>query len=351
MKGNWFDPNKSFLRLPIVIGFGSFIILVAVASAISITINGDMWGKFDGSYQGFENFLNYYKFPLGTLALLMPVGGLFAIQHRSEQTRQQISTTQNQNQFINYYKHLEEFEKHVEKYLDLIPKTKYYDKKNILIGIRHIHGKVFPNLTTSGDISYNFEDTTNAYDNLITFIMIPKMRERKRLELQIPLIFQLLISKKTPISDMGMKTLGSGGYFGSLFTELAEKQLEINTLAEHLIKNNGNEHKISRLVKCYEILSYINFSYKLTTYIDCLLKFDRNYEGHKIVSVFEKTPKSWPINKDFKVHFDMPILSFNDIGEYRLEDQEYYEIETKVICNRVNFLYRKICKGLEDDTP
>ncbi|HIF5583918.1 TPA: hypothetical protein ACX3CS_004867 [Vibrio parahaemolyticus] len=88
-------------------------------------------------------FLDAMKVPGSILAFYLAVLGLIGANHRSEQTKKQISATGEQNRFANYFKHLEEFKKHVEgleqKYL--IDMTK----------IRMIHDNMFPRAYDFGE--------------------------------------------------------------------------------------------------------------------------------------------------------------------------------------------------------
>ncbi|MBO0154594.1 MULTISPECIES: hypothetical protein [Vibrio] len=44
--------------------------------------------------------------------MIIPIVALLAANHRSEQTKEQIRVTNQQNNFANYYKHIEEYEKY-----------------------------------------------------------------------------------------------------------------------------------------------------------------------------------------------------------------------------------------------
>jgi hypothetical protein len=94
----------------------------------------------DMSYLGFNYFLVVFRFPLGFLALYVPIIALIASSHRSIQTRAQIQLNIEQNLFANKYKHIEEFEK--------------YYKNNIVIkghgnltinNIRNCYNRLFKN--------------------------------------------------------------------------------------------------------------------------------------------------------------------------------------------------------------
>ena len=88
-------------------------------------------------------FLDAMKVPGSILAFYLAVLGLIGANHRSEQTKKQISATGEQNRFANYFKHLEEFKKHVEglEKKDLIDMTK----------IRKVHDNVFPRAYEEGE--------------------------------------------------------------------------------------------------------------------------------------------------------------------------------------------------------
>ncbi|HHC6618080.1 TPA: hypothetical protein ACN33S_001930 [Vibrio parahaemolyticus] len=88
-------------------------------------------------------FMDAMKVPGSILAFYLAVLGLIGANHRSEQTKKQIFATGEQNRFSNYFKHLEEFKKHVEglEYRSQIDKTK----------IRMIHDNLFSRAYEFGD--------------------------------------------------------------------------------------------------------------------------------------------------------------------------------------------------------
>lgn len=107
---DWFDPSQSFFKLLVV--RLTFLIIISLSL---IT----MWvilkhGNYSACYTSdcFNNLVIIFKVPLGLFAMLIPVIAVYAANHRSEQTKRQISLSKEQNNFINYYKHIEEFEKY-----------------------------------------------------------------------------------------------------------------------------------------------------------------------------------------------------------------------------------------------
>lgn len=111
-----FDPRESFFGLTVVKATFSIIVALSVIFSLIIIYNSDI--DLDLSYKGFNRFVEIFKVPLGTLALLIPSVALLAANHRSEQTREQILTAQSQNNFSNYYKHIEEFDKYCKAHSD-----------------------------------------------------------------------------------------------------------------------------------------------------------------------------------------------------------------------------------------
>lgn len=132
---NWlsFDPRKSLLKLPIL----WLVIFVMLVSSAIITIliikNSEVtWGI---DYQSINNYLSIFKAPLAITALIIPIVALLAANHRSEQTKLHIFTTEQQNLFANYYKHIEEFSKYTKD---------HFSDKIIFLNRRRLHDLLFP---------------------------------------------------------------------------------------------------------------------------------------------------------------------------------------------------------------
>ncbi|WP_078085451.1 hypothetical protein [Microbulbifer mangrovi] len=157
-----FSPNKSFIELPIVWFTISIISFISIACAAFITANGGY--KLTLNANGFNFFLSEFKFPLGILALIIPVVALLAANHRSEQTKAQIHATNSQNLFTNYYKHIEEFEKYISNHQNL--------KENIK-SPRNLHKKIYPKARL-GETSVSREtiDKIERRSAAITQVMI-----------------------------------------------------------------------------------------------------------------------------------------------------------------------------------
>lgn len=131
------------------------ILLVAFLSAIYIFCTSNL--VYVSGYKGVNGFLEAYKVPLGILALLFPVIALVAASHRSEQTKKQIIISESQNNFANYYKHVEEFGKLIEK-----SKVKYSIKEQ---RVSFLYTRLFPSNT-----SMNFEFISHGTNGGISFL-------------------------------------------------------------------------------------------------------------------------------------------------------------------------------------
>ncbi|WP_102467437.1 hypothetical protein BCU99_01880 [Vibrio cyclitrophicus] len=147
----YFDPDTSFFGLKIVRFTALSFIATFLIMCFVIIHNSKLLGYWDLTYVGFNNFLEYFKVPLGFLALSIPTGAVFAANHRSEQTKKQIVLTNKQNLFTNYYKHLEEFEKYAKEQVSLIAQQNENQAPINDFNIRHLHKILFPNLINDGD--------------------------------------------------------------------------------------------------------------------------------------------------------------------------------------------------------
>lgn len=150
---NWFDPHKSFLKLKIVWLFIFF--LVTISALISYIIIKNTSLVIDPSANGFNYFVVVFKVPLGILALIIPIVALLAANHRSEQTKEQIRVTGVQNNFANFYKHMEEF----DKYNESLERDKY----NFFEKGRLLHNIIYPN-ARDGDYAISYKLTQLLID-------------------------------------------------------------------------------------------------------------------------------------------------------------------------------------------
>lgn len=159
MTSKYFDPHTSFLHLPIVKFTAFSLVAVSLFWGGVIVVNSKV--DWDLSYIGFNHFLVVFRFPLGILAIIIPVIALLAANHRSEQTKEQIKVTNEQNIFSNYYKHIDEF----SKYIAL--KDGGFEN-GIKVEPRYSHSLVFP-YAKDGDYSIS----NDLIEIIIDLMLIP----------------------------------------------------------------------------------------------------------------------------------------------------------------------------------
>ncbi|WP_196885386.1 hypothetical protein [Aureivirga sp. CE67] len=99
-----------FIGLPLFFSIISVILIYEETMYLSLTKDG------------FKNFMEWFQFPLYTAALAFPLGAFAVSNFRAKQMHKSIETAQknielaqSQNTFNNYYRHLEEFKKRLEK--------------------------------------------------------------------------------------------------------------------------------------------------------------------------------------------------------------------------------------------
>jgi len=123
-------------------------LIMAVLSGIVIVCNSNFICDF--TYEGFNNFIIFFRAPLGIAALVFPSVALVASNHRSRQAGEQIRTQMGQNIFANHYNHMEKFEEYCNK-LDS------YKSGLIKFGnLRIYHEVMFPS-SSRGSFSINTE--------------------------------------------------------------------------------------------------------------------------------------------------------------------------------------------------
>ncbi len=119
--------------------FGGVFIVTAL-----ISLRGAITLELKLTSEGINYFIfDLFKAPVAVVGFALPILGLIGLNHRSEQTKKQITATGEQNRFANYFKHLEEFKKHV----DSLEERKQID----LTKIRMLHDNLF-------SLAYRFGD-------------------------------------------------------------------------------------------------------------------------------------------------------------------------------------------------
>jgi len=76
----------------------------------SLIVSGEFLNSFSPNSHLAEIIFDTFKRPVITFGLSLPIIALIANHHRSIQSERQLKTTQDQNLFTNYVKHIEQFE-------------------------------------------------------------------------------------------------------------------------------------------------------------------------------------------------------------------------------------------------
>lgn len=215
-----FHPEKSLFDLPLVRRIAWLTIIFALSLSLVIALNSGLRAQFD--YAGFNHAIEVFRVPLGVLALGLSLVGICGANHRSEQTKRQIERTslqieltRSQNDFANYYKHIEEFEKYCAK-------LKKPDTEVILT--RNLYRKLFLK-SRNGDflISPDIVDNFNA--SLSKFIQLCFEIGSSDLDIYRGGIYDLLQLRKNLLSQY--ETLQTIESSSSAFVNLDGKEYAI----------------------------------------------------------------------------------------------------------------------------
>lgn len=152
------NPDTSLIvQSPLWLTVGAWILITTLlAWPITAHVTSAPWPWTGDNYAA---FIKAFSFPLGVLALLAPALILVARNHRSAQAVRQILLASSQNNFVNYYKHHEEFDLHIRrKITDAVRSGKLTD-------IDGLHALAFPNCRRFGDYSFG-EDFICGIDEM-----------------------------------------------------------------------------------------------------------------------------------------------------------------------------------------
>jgi|GEM_PF-4344467 len=163
MESKLFNPGFSFFNLSIVryTIFIFVVVIVMISLLILISENLNFCFKADC----FAKFASLLKVPFAGLAVLGSILALYATNHRSEQAKENMRLSTVQNNFSNYYKHIEEFEKYVEK----IKNNNISLFRGLVVDSRSLYSVLFPE-SHSGNMSMSYlslEVLNNSFSKII----------------------------------------------------------------------------------------------------------------------------------------------------------------------------------------
>ncbi len=149
--------NYSLFRIGLL--FLIFILpIAAIVSTILILVNDKL--VFDPSSNGFNNFLDCFKFPISLMAAFLASLTINFTIKRINQTDNQLNLLSDNNQFNNYYRLNEEFKKYFEGqelftlYKNTFPNNSVFEINNHLQRLfkyfygdmpKHFTTKILPN--------------------------------------------------------------------------------------------------------------------------------------------------------------------------------------------------------------
>lgn len=102
-------------------------------------------------------FLDILKVPLSSLAVFISILGIIGLNHRSEQTKEQIELSRKQSDFSHHFKNQEEFIKHVQT---AVPEWVLRQSD-----IRIFYQNLFPN-SEKGDLAPSYTWIEGIYQSL-----------------------------------------------------------------------------------------------------------------------------------------------------------------------------------------
>ena len=169
----FFDPDKGFHELLIVRVALATVLIVCVFLIVIIAITADTNLQINSI--GLSNAASLFRVPVGAFTLSLPFFALLAASHRSEQTKQQMKLTRtqiartdrqiglssDQNNFSNYYKHIEEFEKFCDSHLKDLAVT--------VTSHRKLHAAIYPR-ARDGELIFDSEFRRNFDTSVDVFI-------------------------------------------------------------------------------------------------------------------------------------------------------------------------------------
>ncbi len=263
-----FDPETSLINLKPVrwcfwtaIGLCSLTVIAIATKAFALS--------FDFSGDGFNRLIDLYKVPLGILATGLAVIGILGANHRSEQTKRQIQRTshqidlttkqielsRDQNNFSNYFKHIEEFEKYRETLKsDLVEVKK----------MRNIHSRIFPG---ARDGNFRVDDVLAGFFAL----------QLERLYLHFE---RMSTADHNKLASLAFAVINLREELSAHFSIYTKR-----TSGGHIVTENGNftlpgNNMVGLFLSVREVIDAI----------DSQLKFDRHYVSSEVYDALMDQP-------------------------------------------------------------
>lgn len=240
-----FDPDTSFFKLPIVwITVTVIVVLATLLAGLIVMWSGPLLSD-NRNYEGINELVAIFQLPLGLLALLIPVLAVYATNHRSEQNLAAMRLTRVQNDFANYYKHLEEFAKFIEPIAS---------EFGVTFSARKLHKRLYPEAKQGNlGMSSEFEelllgDVKCVLENLQDLFANHEAQERAKLRLNLNGALDIVFSHVNSCIIKGNRVAGR-------------------------FNSQGNYH-VS--ISVHELLG-LNYLYRVTEVMERVVQFDVDY--------------------------------------------------------------------------
>lgn len=167
------------------------MLLFLVTSAASVQTASILNFEFTARGMNYVIF-DLFKAPLAILGFGIPILGLLGINHRSAQTKRQIQLSELQNNFTNYYKHIDEFDKYI---VETLHGEKWFKSS---MERRHLHKKLFPKASEG---QYSLDVTLRREVESIVKDIYTKLERLVSVEpANIPALIESLISEARNLS-------------------------------------------------------------------------------------------------------------------------------------------------------
>lgn len=273
-----FSPEKSLFSLPIVRWCAGVSAFIAVGISVIIAFNLTEY-PIDFSGDGFNKFAEFYKVPAAFLAIGFTLVGLCAANHRSEQTKRQIERTAKQidltttqiglttkqieitkvqNNFSNYYKHIEEF----GKFCDIQAQDEFLIKSK-----RQLYRSIYPN-SINGDLTTSIKFIENIKNHLLTIFDISQNFKSENVIERETVAKKISLLNKFFLDNIGISSKRRNSF------HIREEDLDAYKMFPHLAR-------IDFLQIIIEIADFPLFLHNILT-------FDLNYIASNGVLVLKK---------------------------------------------------------------
>lgn len=222
--------NSFLLKLFSILS--TLLFCITIISSILISIYSDVNSlSLDFSYEGFENFLSIYSFPLKSFAGFLALFTIYVTLKRTYAAEKQIEIMSEQNRISNYFKYREEFVKHCQHSLYAKYYYQFVDSQSSNEEIFHpIFEYYFGSLT-----SFNNKIRDDVYRDVLAFSQLTSKLpdgDEKNFYSDL-LVYQMTVNKSN--SPQKKSYLAPS----EIMTATYISKLELSNASKEIIYNDG----------------------------------------------------------------------------------------------------------------